>query len=120
MKKSIIITLTACFLMAACGGRVAQPVMLQTSLDENLSCTHLSGEYDNNTKRLVELVGEREGKAAKNIGTALFVNPIFLDLSQSQKQEVAALDARNERLIMLGSLRECKFVDILTEEPVTP
>lgn len=108
MIKTFLAALTAgsLFLAAACGGRVAQPVLIEQSYDSKLSCTHLSGELSNNDKRLVELKAERDGKPARNLGF-LVASPLFLDLSESQKKEVEALIARNERIRTLMSDKNC-------------
>lgn len=115
VSKFTALTLTG-VILAACGGRVANPVALSNDFDASLSCTHLSGELDNNNKRLVEILGERNAKAGRNLGTALFINPIFIDLSQSQKKEATALTARNERIISIGTQKSCPFSEDKTKE----
>lgn len=94
-------------LAAACGGRVAQPVMIEQSYDAKLSCAHLAGELSNNEKRLVELKAERDGKPAQNLGL-LVTSPLFIDLSDTQKNEVRALIARNERIRALMTEKDCE------------
>ena len=94
-------------LLAACGGRVAQPVLLEQAYDSKLSCAHLAGELANNDKRLIELKAERDGKPAENFGL-LLVSPLFIDMSDSQKNEVKALIARNDRLKSLMAEKNCE------------
>ena len=105
----VIITGLALAGLVGCGGRTANLIEVSNAYDADLSCTHLSGEYDNNNKRLVELVGERSDKVANNIGTVLFISPLFIDLSQAQKREATALAERNERLSSLGAAKSCAF-----------
>lgn len=93
-------------LLTGCGGRVAQPVQLVRDIDSSLTCDHLKAEYDNNLKRRVELTGESADKVGNNIGM-LLVSPLFLDLSDTQKVEVKALLARNERLQQLATTKSC-------------
>ena len=92
--------------LGACGGRVAHPVSLENDFDDRLSCTHLSGEFENNLKRLEELTGESKEKFANNLGL-LIASPLFLDFSDTQKREAEALLARNERLQALMTERDC-------------
>lgn len=92
--------------LAACGGRVAQPTAVSNSWDSKLSCSHLYGEYQNHDKRLVELTGERKDKPMHNVGM-LLSSPIFLDLSQAQKEEAKAIYDRQERLRGIMQTKSC-------------
>lgn len=92
---------------AACGGRVAKPVLTETALDVRLSCEHLEGEYDNNQKRLAELQGEKKESSRNNAGF-LITSPLFLDTQGALKKETEALALRNERLLSLMADRGCE------------
>ena len=94
--------------LTACGGRVANPVAQSLAFDEKLTCSHHNGEYENNAKRLVELVGERKDRTRDNFGM-LISSPLFLDLSATNKKEVTALDARNTQIIALMTTKKCAF-----------
>ncbi|MEK7265070.1 MAG: hypothetical protein AAB227_03125 [Pseudomonadota bacterium] len=106
-KSSAALTAAALLLASACGGRVAQPVLVEQSFDAKLSCAHLAGELSNNEKRLIELKAERDGKPAENLGF-LLTSPLFIDLSESQKNEVKALIGRNSRLKSLMAEKGCE------------
>lgn len=93
-------------LLVGCGGRVANPVAIEKSLDSRMTCSHLQGEYDQHEKRLVELVGERKDKPVHNLGM-LVTSPLFLDLSKAQKKEAEAIYSRKERLEVLMSQKNC-------------
>ena len=99
----------AMLVLCSCGGRVANPTPLERSFDAELSCAHLSGEYENNIKRLSELTGESKDKIRDNMGM-LLASPLFLDFSQTQKKETQALLARNERLQALMADKTCEGV----------
>lgn len=99
-------TIATAFLAVSCGGRTAHPVALERSYDEKLSCSHLSGERENNFKRLSELTGENRDKLRDNLGL-LISNPLFLDFSDTQKKEAAAILARNMRLADLMAAKSC-------------
>jgi hypothetical protein len=96
-------------LVAGCGGRVSRPVALTTTLDQQLSCAHLKAEYENNMFRIDELVGERHAQMRDNVGFAalLLSGPLFLDLKDTEKKEIAALMDRNTRLGQLGTNKSC-------------
>jgi hypothetical protein len=110
MKQAFLFALVIAPLLWGCGGRVAHPVTLERSYDAQLSCTHLAGEYANNMKRLDELLGERKDKTSANIGL-LIANPLLLDLSDTQREEAQSIESRNQRLIELMTVRDCRMPD---------
>jgi len=114
--KQIIFGLSACLLIASCGGRVANPVNATNTYDEKLSCIHLEGEADNNQERLAELSGEKRNKPGENVALVVFVNPVFLDLSPAHKEEMTALFARNKVLLNLLENKNCKQVELPTSK----
>lgn len=95
--------------LIGCGGRAAKPITITNDFDNQLSCSHLNGEYNNNLFRLEELTGESRDKFSNNAGM-LLVSPLFLDFSQTQKQEAEALLARNERIEQLLAARACPAI----------
>lgn len=105
-KITILGFILASGMLAACGGRVAQPIAVSNSWDAKLSCSHLYGEYQNHDKRLVELTGERKDKPMHNVGM-LLSSPLFLDLSQAQKEEAKAIYNRQERLSSIMQNKSC-------------
>lgn len=108
-----------CFLilsLSACGGRVAKPVPLETSLDARLTCAHHAGEYENNIKRLEELTGESREAFTNNLGF-LLVSPLFLDFSSTRRDETEAIIARNQRLEALMAEKDCPAPAALDEQP---
>lgn len=101
-----VLILAFAIFLASCGGRVAQPIALESGFDDQLSCAHLVGERANNIKRLAELTGEGEDRIENNIGL-LVASPLFLDFSDTLKREAEAIIARNERLTALMEEKEC-------------
>jgi len=97
-------------LMMGCGGRVANPVKAQNDHDKLLTCSHLNGEKTNLDKRLIELVGETKDKGPNNLGM-LMVSPLFLDLSQTEKEEAKAIDDRKIVLAKLMDDKDCKVIN---------
>ena len=88
---------------------MSNPIAQSLTFDEKLTCSHHNGEYENNTKRLVELLGERKDRVRDNFGM-LISTPLFLDLSDTNKKEVAAINARNTQIISLMTTKKCEFV----------
>ena len=99
--------------LSACGGRVANLTPATTALDSKLSCSHLFGEYENNNKRLVELTGERGDKPLHNVGTLLFVSPLFLNLSSAEKEEAESIYLRQQNLEGLLQAKTCPQSDVI-------
>lgn len=99
--------------LSACGGRVANLTPATTALDSQLSCSHLFGEYENNNKRLVELTGERRDKALYNAGVFLVVNPLFINLSSSEKEEAESISLRQKNLEGLLQAKTCPQSDVI-------
>lgn len=88
--------------IVGCGGRMAQPVAVTTPIDAQLSCDHLRAEHRVNLARIADLVGERQNSQTNNVGIFV-INPLFLDLSQSERREIEALEARNQVIDRLMS-----------------
>jgi hypothetical protein len=83
--------------LAACGGRVSRPVAATNDYDDRLSCEQLKGEKAVNAARVQDLVGEKKQAENNNIGM-LLVDPMFLDLSDSERKEMRAFAERDKVL----------------------
>ncbi len=106
MRFVIWLIAAAAMLASSCGGRVARPVLTDSALDARLSCAHFEGEFDNNTKRLAELQGEKKQSSTNNAGL-LLTSPLFVDTQGTFKKETDAILLRNERLKALMAERGC-------------
>jgi len=67
---------------------------LHNDYDDRLSCDHLLAERSINDAKLADLVKERKNDNNNNVGIAL-MDPLFLDLSGSERTEADALTKRN-------------------------
>jgi len=105
--------------LAACGGRVAQPVAVTNSYDAQLSCAHLAAEKSNIAFRKTELLGEREESVRDNLGL-LLVSPFFLDLKNTEKAEAQALIVRDQRLDELIQAAHCALGSTMAAQQVSP
>ena len=110
MKRALAIL--ALMALSACGGREARPVSEVRVTDDQLSCAHIKNEAEVNAARILDLLGEEEA-AGENNAALLMAVPIsiaftlFLDLGDSERQEITALETRNKRLNVLGEKKGC-------------
>ncbi len=90
---------------------MTDPVSERRAHDSFLTCNHLIAEHSVNLKRMVELDSERQFESANNVGM-LLVSPLFMDLSDTEKKEIAALLKRNTELERLMMSKNCEALDI--------
>ncbi len=100
-------------LVNACGARKATPVETSRSTDAILTCDHLTAEHHVNTRRMAHLLTEKGAQEANNVGFLLF-SPLFLDLSNTEQQEIRALQDRNQHLGLLMTSRRCDGTPVTT------
>lgn len=111
--RSMGLILAVGIVVAACGGRTANPVSIVRATDGQLSCSLMSAEIETNNQRARTLAKERDDARTKNalIGTAgvlLFWPALFaLDLKPAEKQEIGALRDRNGHLGRLMQSKSC-------------
>jgi hypothetical protein len=91
---SIIVVMLA---LAACGGRVSNPVAATTAYDGKLSCDHLRAERRVNEARIADLEKEKSNAEGNSVGM-LLVSPLFVDFSHSEGKEIDAFRERNKVL----------------------
>lgn len=114
MKGKGIAALAAAAMVAACGGRAAQPVAPVATIDAALSCAHIEAELRANAARADDLRGERNTNRLRSLSRvpgALIGNPIsaiaLADPSIAIYRELGALQLRNTRLGALALERGC-------------
>lgn len=93
--------------VSGCGARKAAPVETTRTTDSILTCDHLVAEHHVNTRRMAHLLTEKGAQEANNVGFLLF-SPLFLDLSNTEQQEIRALRDRNSQLGLLMTSRKCE------------
>ena len=89
------ITILGFLCLAGCGGRTAHPVAVNNDYDDRLTCDHLHAERGINGSKLADLTKERKDANANNVGTALFMGPLWMDLSGAERAEADALVKRD-------------------------
>lgn len=104
-KQAVCVALML-VIVSGCGARKAAPVKTTRTTDSILTCDHLIAEHHVNTRRMAHLLTEKGAQEANNVGFLLF-SPLFLDLSNTEQQEIRALHDRNGHLGLLMSTRKC-------------
>jgi hypothetical protein len=110
MNRVIPVLLVAATL-SACGGRTAQPVTVATRYDNNLSCSDLEAEIEQNNARLQALAAEKGVTLTKNVAVGaagILFFPIWfaMDLNDAAGQEISQLQARQTYLAEMAG-RKC-------------
>lgn len=119
MKRTMCCLMSA-LLVTGCGGRAANPVMVQQYGDQRKSCAALEREMVNAQQEIARLVPEADkgGKnAALGVAGALVLIPwFFMDFGHAEEEEI---NAYRQRYNNLASIAEDKRCDIDTR-PIPP
>ena len=118
MRKTIAIGIILA--LAACAGRVPDPVEVVQPTDPELTCEELNDKIVQNDGLIGALAKDQQSKDAQNV--AAFVIGIFTfgigfiaaDLQETAKKETAALVGRNEHLTELATERGCEQIEVTT------
>lgn len=107
---ALILTFT---LLVNCGGRAANPIMVQQYGDKEKPCKALELEMSQMQTEIQRLVPKTD-KTGKNVALGitglLFIIPLFfMDLSQAEQIEVNALRQRNNHLVIIATDKNCGF-----------
>ena len=111
MRASIIITFLVLSLLAGCGGRAANPVLVHQYGDDQKSCEALKSELAFIENEIQRLIPQTE-KTGKNVGLGaagffLIIPWFFMDLSKAEQIEVNAYRQRYNHLVILANEKEC-------------
>jgi hypothetical protein len=112
-------------LVSGCAGRAANPVSGYVPGDEKRSCEALKTEYYDNEAQIKKLQQEQGSKTWWNVGCFvtgfLVIVPWFLmDLKDSQKIEIDALQKRNVNLKILAVDNKCDFLSLSEPTAAVP
>ena len=111
MKRVLPVILIA-LTLTACAGRTPQPITVASRYDNNLSCSDLEAEIEQNNARLQALAAEKGVTLTKNVAVGaagILFFPIWfaLDLSDAAGQEISQLQARQTYLAEMAG-RKCQ------------
>ncbi len=95
-------------MLASCGGRVGNIVSETRNIDSILTCGHMAAEFENNLDTVKDIAKEKTAQEVNNLGL-LIAMPLFLDLKNTERKEILALQKRNERLSMLLQEKNCAY-----------
>ncbi|MCY4038176.1 MAG: hypothetical protein OXF09_01815 [Hyphomicrobiales bacterium] len=108
------IMLPITLLLAACGGRDAEPVMSRQYSDKELTCEQIQDELIELQGDINALIGEKGDARAENVlwGVAgFFFVPLWLglDLTDTEQIEIQAAEKRTRALKRLARRKDCDF-----------
>ncbi len=117
MKKLIVILMLFAFSIS-CGGRAANPVMIQQYGDENRTCQALEREMVFIQGEIQQLMPKTK-KTGKNValgiaGWFLIVPWFFMDLSKAEQEEINAYRQRYNHLLIISGDKKCG----INKEPI--
>ena len=98
-------------MLVACGGRAANPVMIQQYGDKNKSCKELEFEIANAQSEISRLLPKKD-KTAKNVALGVtgffFIVPLFfMDFKNAEAKEYEAYRQRYNHLTILAMSKDC-------------
>ena len=114
-KNRIIIMIVFVLMVAACGGREPEPVMVTRFGDENKNCKILIYDIENLEFEIHKLLPETKGKTMKNIGYGVagfytfFIPWLLIDFQNAEAKEYEALRARHAHLAEISTSKECRI-----------
>jgi len=116
--RAAVVGLVLTTFVVSCGGRAANPVMIQQYGDDRKSCQAIERELafiQNEIQRLAP----KTDKTAKNValgvtGFFLIVPLFFMDLSQAEQMEIDAYRQRYNHLLIIAGDKQCGF----EEQPI--
>lgn len=99
------------FNLAACGGRSANPVMINQFGDNNKSCKSLIFEMNGAQNQMQQLM-PKTNKTGKNValgvaGAFVLIPWLFMDFSHAEEQEYNALRQRYNHLAIIAMEKDC-------------
>jgi len=115
-NAAFVLLVSAALALGACGGRKANPISATRATDGEMSCDLMSAEIEANNSRVRSLVKEKEDAEGRNIaigavGVVLFWPALFfMDLSPTERQEMAAYRDRNDHLARLMRQKGCASI----------
>ncbi len=110
--KTLIVVL-ALTLLGGCAGRQAAPVSMDQIGDQRLTCEEILSEMETIELHIARLFPETQ-KTSNRIGwgAAGIIFPplwLFMDLSEAERIEIRAYEARMNRLGRLANKKNCDF-----------
>jgi hypothetical protein len=106
MKKTLLVLLS-CVALSACGGRTSHPVATTTPDDALMSCAHLDAELAINKHHIDDLMDEKDHSENNNLAAGLLMPIYMIDLSDTERKEMDALQKRNDVLTSLMKQKNC-------------
>jgi len=118
-KKFAVIAIAVTLVLAGCGGRAANPVMITQYGDDRKGCGAIELEMGQIQDSIQQLMPKTE-KTGKNValgvtGFFLIVPLFFMDLSQAEQIEVNAFRQRYNHLAVIATDKGCGEIEQIPE-----
>lgn len=112
MKPINLAGVAAALAVAACAGRSPAPVQVVQPQDRYMDCPAIMAEVEANNEKVKQLASDQGLKTAQNVaaGVAGFVIPVLwfgMDFQGTADKETAALQSRQQYLVVLAEQRKC-------------
>ena len=114
MRKIIVSAMIASFLLlAACGGRDPDPIMVSRAGDGQKSCEVLIYDIGNLEYKIHQLLPETEGKTVQNVAYGVagfytfFIPWLLIDFNNAEAKEYEALRQRHAHLSTIAIDKGC-------------
>ena len=110
-RTSYAVLIAAGLVLGGCGGRAANPVLIQQYADDRKSCETLELELSQIEGEIQRLMPKTD-KTGKNVvlgvtGVFLIVPLFFMDLTQAEQIEVEAYRQRYNHLVIIATEKQC-------------
>lgn len=114
MKRCICSALAFCVFLAGCAGTDPNPIAVYLPGDENKSCSSLKAEVANIDKQITRKQSQKSKQEGENLlwfvgGLFLIVPWFFMDVKDSEKSEINALQQRKDALLVIAAEKDCGF-----------
>lgn len=113
LQSRVAIFICFAFVVAGCGGRAANPVMVSQYGDQRKSCEALEVEMSQNQQEISRILPETEKTGTNTAlgvaGLFLIVPWFFMDFSESEQIEVNAYRQRYNHLALVAMDKQCGY-----------
>lgn len=111
LKKAVMVLGFITILGTGCAGRTPHPISVAQIGDPQMSCQALRKEISHINTQVQKLIPKSD-KSTRNFalgaaGLVIWPAWLFMDLSQADKKELKAYQARHQHLVKLYNAKQC-------------
>jgi len=114
MKAKLFIFMIIVLLIGGCAGSDPNLIAIYQPGDKEKSCSVLKAEIANIDKQIILRQSQKNQKNTKNVicgvtGFLVIIPWFFMDLKESEKAEINALQQRKDALFLIAAEKDCGF-----------